>query len=456
MFELMELATCRYRKIKSPYIYLHINPNESATNTSPQPFWTERGFDPVNETLVITPLTATEDANPILRNQQALNALAQAGVKTLEQAEVLAGLKELREHFSINPKDGLQTDNDKGMVIYCRRHECMFVHALTDVARDAILAEVARKAQEAQAVGEKPPEGEYKPSDNDETERKAAAKQARNAAQAEEKQQQDKHDLEEAAAAATANEQKGARAAALKKYNKATADAKTAQTALATAHAACTKTSKDVALVKTKIKVSGRVKMNADKAHKAVVVQQDLLVKGVANAKSKLTAAGKRKAGKMAMEKLTTAASIAKADHQAYQRKVTSSERSKRVAPASLTKFQKALVPFSEAAAEATRDEQLARVQLETAMAVHDVSREAMKALGIKVRPPTNLPTQTHPDAIQPPLSPTTKPKMERKNNGWYQMIGTEKESARFYKNDLANKEALPVGAVIQNAIKYY
>jgi hypothetical protein len=104
----------------------------------------------------------------------------------------------------------------------------------------------------------------------------------------------------------------------------------------------------------------------------------------------------------------------------------------------------------------------LARAELETAMAVHDVSRKAMQALGIKVLPPTHLPTQTHRDPIQPPLSPkpkvryVTKPKMERKKKEWYQMIGTEKESELFYKNDLANKEALRVGAVIQNAIKYY
>jgi hypothetical protein len=169
LFELMELATCCYKKIKSPYIYLHVNPNESATNTSPHPFWTKCGFDTVNETLVITPLTATEDANPLLRNQQALNTLAQAEVKTLAQAEVLAGLKELHEHFLINPKDEKKTDNDKGMVIYSRRHqnECTAVHALTDVAQDAILAEVARKAQEEQAVEEKPPEGEAKPPEDD-------------------------------------------------------------------------------------------------------------------------------------------------------------------------------------------------------------------------------------------------------------------------------------------------
>jgi hypothetical protein len=52
-----------------------------------------------------------------------------------------------------------------------------------------------------------------------------------------------------------------------------------------------------------------------------------------------------------------------------------------------------------------------------------------------------------------PKVRYVTKPKMERKNNEWYQMIGTEKELDRFYKNNLANKEALPVGAVIQNAI---
>jgi hypothetical protein len=109
----------------------------------------------------------------------------------------------------------------------------------------------------------------------------------------------------------------------------------------------------------------------------------------------------------------------------------------------------------------------LSRAQLETAMTVHDVSREAMQALGIKVRPPVILPTQTqpdpiHPDPIQPHLSPTpkvryvTKPKVEPKKDEWYQMIRTEDEATRFYANTQAKKEALPVGAVIQNAIKYY
>jgi hypothetical protein len=207
------------------------------------------------------------------------------------------------------------------------------------VARDAILAEAARMAQEEQAVAEKPPEGEDKPPEDDETDCKATAKQARNVAQADENKQQDKHDLEAAAAGATAKEQKAARAAALKKYNKAIADAKTVQTALAMAQAACIKTGKDVALAKTKMKTAGRVKTNADKAHRAVVVQRDLLVKGVADVKSQLTAAVNRKAGKKALEQARTTASIAETDQQAYQKKVASSERSKRVAAAALTKF---------------------------------------------------------------------------------------------------------------------
>jgi hypothetical protein len=98
MFDLKEFATCRYKKLTSQHIYLHLNPTELSTKTSQQTFWTKHGFDPVNETLVITPLTATEDKDPVLRNQHAL--------KTTAQAEVLAGLNELREHLEISPQDG--------------------------------------------------------------------------------------------------------------------------------------------------------------------------------------------------------------------------------------------------------------------------------------------------------------------------------------------------------------
>jgi hypothetical protein len=209
---------------------------------------------------------------------------------------------------------------------------------------------------------------ENKQREEDETKRKAA----------------DKLNLEAAAAATMAKEQTAARAAADKKYLEAAADAKTAQTALATAQAACTKTSKDVALAQTKIKTAGRAKAKANKVHKAAVLQLALLVKGVADVKSKLTVAGKRKVAKKELEKLKTTAAIAETDQKAYQKKVSSSERTKKAAATALTKFQSALVPLSEAAAEATTDEQLATAQLETAMAAHDVSREAMKTLGFK------------------------------------------------------------------------
>jgi hypothetical protein len=56
MVDLMEQGTCRYKKLKSPYIYLHVNPTASPTHISPAPFWTKHGFAPVDETLVIPPL----------------------------------------------------------------------------------------------------------------------------------------------------------------------------------------------------------------------------------------------------------------------------------------------------------------------------------------------------------------------------------------------------------------
>jgi hypothetical protein len=129
------------------------------------------------------------------------------------------------------------------------------------------------------------------------------------------------------AATALTKLQQAKRAAAVKKYKKATAHAKRAQTALVLAHAACTKTSKDAALAMTKLKKAGRVKTNADIAHRAVVVQRDLLVTAAGDTKSQLTAAGQRKAGKSAMDKLAMAEAIAVADYQAYQTMFPSSAR---------------------------------------------------------------------------------------------------------------------------------
>jgi hypothetical protein len=232
MFELMEPATCRYKKIKSRYIYLHVNPIETANNTSPHPFWTKRGFGPVNETLVIAPLTATEDKIPLLIHRHTF--------KTTAQAEVPVGLKELREHLILHPNDGKSSHTNAGLVIYSRAHQndCPAVHTLTDAARESTLSEAARAAQEAQVIDDTQPE-------EDETKRKAneklaldavaAAAKANETQAAENKQREDAETKRKAAnkSPVAAQKRKAKRAAAEKKYTKATAVAKKAQNVLA-------------------------------------------------------------------------------------------------------------------------------------------------------------------------------------------------------------------------------
>jgi hypothetical protein len=71
MFDLMERGTCHYKKLKSQYIYLHLNPTKLPTNTSPQPFWAKRGFEKVDAKLVIAPFTSTEAAEPRTSNLHA-------------------------------------------------------------------------------------------------------------------------------------------------------------------------------------------------------------------------------------------------------------------------------------------------------------------------------------------------------------------------------------------------
>jgi hypothetical protein len=116
-------------------------------------------------------------------------------------------------------------------------------------------------------------------------------------------------------------------------------------------------------------------------------------------------------------------------------------------------------------AAKAETAKESATSQLQTTMAAHEAAIQAVIALGLKPRSPFNLPT--HDDGISPPVSPTklgkpkvqqyvTKPKIKRNDNEWYQMIGTEKEAELFYKKSQANMEALPVGEVIRNAVKYH
>jgi hypothetical protein len=197
------------------------------------------------------------------------------------------------------------------MVTYSRAHQnaCPAVHTLTDATREAILSKAARVAQEAQAV-------ENKQREDDETERKAAEKLARDAAAAaataneaqaaENKQREDaetKHKAAVKLALDTANEspdtlrkRKAARAAAEKRSRITTGIAKTAQAALATVHATCTKSSKDVASAQQPIKAAEKAKTKADEVHKVSVVQLADLEKGVADANSRLTAAVKRKA----------------------------------------------------------------------------------------------------------------------------------------------------------------
>jgi uncharacterized membrane protein YkvA (DUF1232 family) len=319
------------------------------------------------------------------------------------------------------------SDTDEGLVSYARAHQndCPAVHTLTDASREAILSEAARVAQEAQADGNKQRE-------EDETERKAAEKLtlevAATAVMANEAS--DAPDAADQLAADTSVQRKPARAAAEKRFIITTADVKTAKAALATAQAACTKTSKDVASAQQHLKAADRAKTKADKVHKASVAQLAGLEKGgVANAKSIVTAAVKRKAAEQELEKLTTAASIAETDKKDFNIQVLTDGRTKRRAATELKKRRRALLPLTKAAAKADTAKQLATAQLQTATAAHEVVRKAIIAFGSR----QYLLLPIHPaapdigPAITPPLPPTklgkpkvqyvTKPKIQCKNN---------------------------------------
>jgi hypothetical protein len=129
MFDLMETGTCRYKKLKSQYMYLHLNPTVSASHTSPEPFWTKCGFAQVDELLEIAPLSETDQKIQIRRHQHAF--------KNDEQTEVMASVKELRDLQSMSPRDGQSSDLDEGMDAYSRAHQnpCPAVPPLTDAAR---------------------------------------------------------------------------------------------------------------------------------------------------------------------------------------------------------------------------------------------------------------------------------------------------------------------------------
>jgi hypothetical protein len=178
------------------------------------------------------------------------------------------------------------------MVIHSRRHQndCPAVHTLTDAARDTILSKAAHKAQEAAAAENKQPE-------DDETKRKAAEKQALDAAEAAQAAENKEREEDETKCKnAETRKRNAARAGAKKQYIKATADVKKTQAALAKTQVTCTKNSKAVVLGQQHIKASERAKTKADKVHTASVLQLALLLKGVADTKRIVTAAVKRKA----------------------------------------------------------------------------------------------------------------------------------------------------------------
>jgi hypothetical protein len=234
-------------------------------------------------------------------------------------------------------------------VTYSRAHQndCLAVHTSTDAAREAILSEATRVAQQAQTARNKQRE-------EDETERKAAEKLAQEVAAtaATANEAPDAPDAASQLAADTLVKRKAARVAAEKQFIIITADVKTTQDALATAQAACTKTSKDVALAQQHTKATDKVKRTADEVHKASVLQLTGLEKGVADAKSMLKADVKRKAAKQELEKLSTAASIAETDKKGLHIQVLTDGRTKRKAATELKKRRRALLPPTRAAAK--------------------------------------------------------------------------------------------------------
>jgi hypothetical protein len=138
MFDLMEMGTCCYKKLKSQYIYLPINPTPSAFHTSPEPFWTKCGFALVDELLEIAPFSETDQENPIQRHQHAF--------KNKAQTEVMAGLTELRNLQSLSPRDVQSSDLDEWMDAYSGVHQnpCPAVPPLADAAQLRLATEAQR------------------------------------------------------------------------------------------------------------------------------------------------------------------------------------------------------------------------------------------------------------------------------------------------------------------------
>jgi hypothetical protein len=270
MVDLMEQGTCRYKKLKSPYMYLHLNPTSSPTHISPTPFWTKHGFAHVDETLVIPPLTPLEAVNPTMQSQHALT--------TTVHAEVLAGLQSLRELQSLSPRDGQSSDTDEGLVVYYRAHTnpCPAVPHVTDAAQQALAAAVARMTQN-EATARQVEAAQQLARDEADKELKAKSdKEAKAAA--------DMQALEDAKAAKKATDAafKLAKNTAFKRYAATTQAVAKAEDARTIATATCIKAHQDVVSSHEHVRVATMDKGKAKEAHTGSRAQLELLTAKVA------------------------------------------------------------------------------------------------------------------------------------------------------------------------------
>jgi hypothetical protein len=274
MFGLMETGTCRYKKLKSQYIYLHLNPTQLASHTSPEPFWTKCGFDLVDESLEIAPLSETDQENPIRRHQHAYKIEA--------QTEVMAGLTEFRDLQALSSRDGPSSDLDEGMDAYSHAHHnlCPAVPPLTDAARLRLATEAQRKRNEAQVA-----------EDKQRQEEEAARQAADTLAHEEAKKVRTAKATQEAHAALTLQ---AANAAMDKRCLATLANVKTAHDTLARAQATWTQANHAVELAQENYRAAERATHKAEDVHTTSSAQLKALEKGVAIAKGLVTEGTKR------------------------------------------------------------------------------------------------------------------------------------------------------------------
>jgi hypothetical protein len=224
--------------------------------------------------LEIAPLSETDQENPIRRHQHAFKIAA--------QTEVMAGLTEMRDLQVLSPRDGQSSDTNEGMDAYsCAHHNpCPAVPPLPDAARLRLATDAQRRRDEAQ-------EAEIKQRQEEEEARQAADKLAHEEAEK----------VRKAKATQVAHAALTLQAAnpAMDKQCLATlADVKTAQDALARAHATWTQANNAVELAQEHLRPAERAKHKSDDMQTASSAQLGALEKGVADAKGLVTEATKR------------------------------------------------------------------------------------------------------------------------------------------------------------------